>query len=56
MKVNYKIPLQVVVNSLRHYQQIDAEVEETDGLNFFPDNTVETDGDAESTPTGSTSS
>lgn len=48
MKVDYKIPLQVVVDSLRHYQQIDAEVEETDGLNFFPDNTVGTDGDAES--------
>ena len=48
MKVDYKIPLQVVVNSLRHYQQIDAEVEETDGVKFFPDNTVETDEGGES--------
>lgn len=48
MKVDYKIPLRVVVNSLRHYQQIDAEVEETDGVKFFPDNTVETDEGGES--------
>ena len=48
MKVDYKIPLQVVVDSLRHYQQIDAEVEETDGVKFFPDNTVGTDEGGES--------
>lgn len=36
--------MQVVVNSLRHYQQIEAEVEETDGLDFFPNNAVETCG------------
>ena len=40
--------MQVVVNSLRHYQHIEAEVEETDGLDFFPDNSVETCGDASS--------
>lgn len=45
MKTDYKIPLQVVVNSLRHYQQIEAGVEETDGLDFFPNNAVETCGD-----------
>ena len=48
MKTDYRIPLQVVVNSLRHYQHIEAEVEETDGLDFFPDNSVETCGDASS--------
>lgn len=48
MKTDYRIPLQVVANSLRHYQHIEAEVEETDGLDFFPDNSVETCGDASS--------
>lgn len=48
MKTDYKTALQVVVNSLRHYQQIEAEVEETDGLDFFPDNSVATCGEATS--------
>lgn len=41
MKADYKTVLQVVVNSLRYYQQIEAQVEETDGIDFFPSNTVE---------------
>ena len=41
MKADYKIPLQVVVNSLHHYHQIEAQVEETDGIDFFPGNVVE---------------
>ena len=40
MKADYKIPLQVVVNSLHHYHQIEAQVEETDGIDFFPGNVV----------------
>ena len=45
MKAIYKTPLRVVLNSLRHYQQIEAGIEETNGLNFFPENTVGTVGE-----------
>ncbi len=41
MKVDYRTALQVVVNSLRHYHHIETRVEETDGMDFFPGNTVE---------------
>ena len=44
MKAIYKTPLRVVLNSLRHYQQIEAGIEETDGLNFFPENVVGING------------
>lgn len=36
MKVDYKIPLQVVLNSMCHYHHISVEPEEDDGANFFP--------------------
>ena len=45
MKAIYKTPLRVVLNSLRHYQQIEAGIEETNGLNFFPENAVGTVGE-----------
>lgn len=37
MKVDYKTPLQVTVRSLQHYHQIEAQVEETRGTDFFPE-------------------
>lgn len=37
MKVDYKTPLQVTVHSLQHYHQIEAQVEETHGTDFFPE-------------------
>lgn len=40
MKADYKTAMQVVVNSLRHYHQIETQVEETSGIDFFPSNTV----------------
>lgn len=48
MREDYKTPLQIVVDSLKHYQRIEAAVEETDGLDFFPDNLIETHGDTTS--------
>lgn len=36
MKVDYKTPLQVVANSMRHYHHISVQPEEVDGSNFFP--------------------
>lgn len=40
MKVDYKTPLKVVVNSLYYYYHIKVEVEETNGLDFFPTNII----------------
>lgn len=37
MKVDYKTPLQVTARSLRHYHQIETQVEETRGTDFFPE-------------------
>lgn len=37
MKVDYKTPLQVTMRSLQHYHQIEAQVEETRGTDFFPE-------------------
>ena len=37
MRVDYKPPLQVTVRSLRHYHQIETQVEETRGTDFFPE-------------------
>lgn len=37
MKADYKTPLQVTVRSLQHYHQIEAQVEETRGTDFFPE-------------------
>ncbi|MGM9779856.1 MAG: hypothetical protein ACI3ZD_16205 [Prevotella sp.] len=36
MKVDYKTPLQVVANSMRHYHHISVQPEEVDGTDFFP--------------------
>ena len=40
MKVDYKTPLQVTVRSLQHYHQIEAQVEETRGTDFFPESEI----------------
>ena len=37
MRVDYKTPLQVTARSLRHYHQIETQVEETRGTDFFPE-------------------
>lgn len=37
MKVDYKTPLQVTMRSLQHYHQIEAQVEEPRGTDFFPE-------------------
>lgn len=37
MNVDYKTPLQVTARSLRHYHQIETQVEETRGTDFFPE-------------------
>ena len=46
MKVDYRIPLQVIANSLQHYYQITVQMEETGGSDFFPTIAIEaiTDG------------
>ena len=36
MKVDYNTPLQVVANSMRHYHHISVQLEEVDGIDFFP--------------------
>lgn len=38
MKIDYHTPLQVIVNSLKHYHDLTVNVEETFGMDFFPSN------------------
>ena len=38
MKIDYHTPLQVIVNSLKHYYDLTVNVEETFGMDFFPSN------------------
>lgn len=40
MKIDYHTPLQVIVNSLKHYHDLTVNVEETFGMDFFPSNEV----------------
>lgn len=47
MKVDYKIPLQVVLNSLQHDRQIEVQVEEVHGIDFFPDNDIDVTGETD---------
>ena len=38
MKIDYHTPLQVMVNSMKHYHDLTVKVEETFGMDFFPSN------------------